>query len=178
MDTGLNKRNLNTDGQSNRQRNELAVRDLIKKLCPIDYLILVARISAEMHLSPNTVKYSFLNVLFRTGFITNDEYDIVYLKGTEPQKPQEPQIDYTKESEQKEQLTQAIQTELSANPKLTESDIIQKFSTKEIDEAQVKFCYDIAKNRILIKSQKNESFLKSKNLKPNPHLEPQGESTK
>jgi len=71
----------------------------------------------------------------------------------------EPQIDYTKESEQKEQLTKLIETELTSNPKLKESDVVQKFSTKEINEELVAFCFDIAKNHILIKSQKEKERL-------------------
>ena len=78
-----NIQNVNTEGQGKRQKNEVAIYDEVTRLCPISYKQLVARISFKMHLSPDTVKYSFLSVLFNIGYITNDKYDIVYLKGTE-----------------------------------------------------------------------------------------------
>jgi hypothetical protein len=67
-----------------------------------------------------------------------------------------PEIDYTLESERKEKLTELIEAELKSNTKLSESDAVQKFSTKDISEDLVVFCFDIAKNHILLKSQKNE----------------------
>jgi hypothetical protein len=126
---------------------EQTLMDYAELLC---WDICVTRRTAfESYVLP-MLKHGYLKYVGKSSYSGKSIYNFI-----NPQKPQEQQIDYTKESEQKYQLVEAIQTELSANPKLTESDIIQKFSTKEIDEEQVKFCYDIAKNRILIiKSQK------------------------
>ena len=117
----------------------------------------------DINVTRRTAFESYVLPMLRHGYLkyvgeSPDDGKAIYnfINPQYPQEPQEQQIDYTKEFEQKYQLVEAIQTELSANPKLAESDIIQKFSTKEIDEEQVKFCYDIAKNRILIKSQKND----------------------
>lgn len=71
-DDGLKLLNANTDGQSKRFRNEIAIEDCLRKLCPMIYEDLVARISIEMHLSPDTVKYSFLRNYFRISFIVYD----------------------------------------------------------------------------------------------------------
>ena len=87
-EAGSNVRNLNTEGQGRRQKNEIAIRDLVTELCPMEYNKLVGIISNEMHLAPDTVKYSFLNVLFYIGYITNDLHNIVYLKGHEPKEEQ------------------------------------------------------------------------------------------
>jgi hypothetical protein len=84
-DAGNNIENLNTEGQGKRQKNEVAVQDIVIESCPIEYNKLVATLSYKMHLAPDTIKYSFLSVLFNIGFISNDKYNIVYLKGTEPQ---------------------------------------------------------------------------------------------
>lgn len=82
-DTGSNIKNLNTEGQGKRQKNEIAIQDLVTQLCPMEYNKLVATLSREMHLAPDTIKYSFLNVLFYTEFIHNDQYNIVYLTKSE-----------------------------------------------------------------------------------------------
>ena len=71
-DDGLKFKNANTDGQSKRIRNEIAFEDALKKYCPMDYEDLVAYLSREMHLCPDTIKYSFLKIYFRTGFIRYD----------------------------------------------------------------------------------------------------------
>jgi hypothetical protein len=82
IETGSTIKNLNTEGQGKRQRNEIGVQELAIRLCPMEYNKLVAHISLEMHLAPDTVKYSFLMPLFNTGFVYNDQHDIVYLKGS------------------------------------------------------------------------------------------------
>jgi hypothetical protein len=72
-DDGLKLKNANTDGQSKRVKNEIAFEEALKKYCPMDYDDLIAYLSREMHLCPDTIKYSFLKIYFRTGFI---QYDV------------------------------------------------------------------------------------------------------
>lgn len=100
------------------------------------------------------VRHGYLKYVGDSTFDGKALYN--FSNSQESQAPQEQQIDYAKESEQKEQLTKLIEIELKANPKLKESDAVQKFSTKEINEELVAFCFDIAKNRILMKSQKEK----------------------
>lgn len=70
---------------------------------------------------------------------------------------QQSQTDYAKESEQKEKLTKAIEAKLESNPNLSCADIVQEFSSKDVDEDLVAFCYDIALNHVRLKqSPKNE----------------------
>jgi hypothetical protein len=71
-DDGLKFKNANTDGQSKRVKNEIAFEEALKKYCPMDYDDLIAYLSREMHLCPDTIKYSFLKIYFRTGFINYD----------------------------------------------------------------------------------------------------------
>jgi hypothetical protein len=127
----------------------------------------------DLHVTRRTAFESYILPMMRHGYLKyvgESEYDgkpiYNFANSQEPQKPQEPQIDYTRESEQKEHLTKLIEIELKTNPKLSESDAVQKFATKEINEDLIAFCFDIAKNHILIESQKNESatdYMKRRN---------------
>ncbi len=71
-DDGLKFKNANTDGQSKRVKNEIAFEESLKKYCPMEYDDLIAYLSREMHLCPDTIKYSFLKIYFRTNFIRFD----------------------------------------------------------------------------------------------------------
>lgn len=83
-DDGLKFKNANTDGQSKRVKNEIAFEELLKKYCPLQYDDLVSHLSYEMHLCPDTIKYSFLKVYFGIDFIRyNAKTRIVSLTGTE-----------------------------------------------------------------------------------------------
>jgi hypothetical protein len=96
-DDGLKFKNANTDGQSKRVKNEIAFEESLKKYCPMDYDDLIAYLSREMHLCPDTIKYSFLKIYFRTNFIRYDSKNrIVCLNNgqsdkSEPQ-PQQPKL--------------------------------------------------------------------------------------
>jgi hypothetical protein len=71
-DNGLKFKNANTEGQGKRINNEIAIEEALKKYCPKEYDDLVACLSYEMHLCPDTIKYSFLKVYFGIGFIRYD----------------------------------------------------------------------------------------------------------
>jgi hypothetical protein len=86
-DDGLKFKNTNTDGQGKRVRNEIAIEETLKQLLPMEYDDLIAHLSYRMHLCPDTIKYSFLKVYLRIGFIKYDlKTKIVSLVGTESNK--------------------------------------------------------------------------------------------
>jgi hypothetical protein len=119
----------------------------------------------DLCVTKRTAFDSYILPMLRHGFLKYAGVSIYdgkslynFSNSQEPQEPQKQQIDYTKESEQKEQLTKAIETELKTNPKLNESGAVEKFANKEVSEDLVAFCFDIAKNRILLKSQKGKEI--------------------
>lgn len=85
------------------------------------------------------------------------------------------QIDYTLESKRKEQLTKLIEAELKTNPKLSESEAVQKFATKFVPEDLVSFCFDIAKNHVELERQKKETpteYMKRRNKEKHEQGQP------
>lgn len=129
----------------------------------------ISKIANRTCVSTRKIRENYIEPLIDEGILKETRGGYIQFLGLPngAEIPIEQTEDYTKKSEQKEELIKSITTELLANPKLIESDIVEKFATKEIDEDFVAFCYDVAKNRILLESQKvKEPAKRKKPLEP------------
>ena len=144
-----------TKGQDNRKNIRKTMESRLPEYCPNSLDRVANLIAYDFNLSPYTVRYTYLPMFIDKGVLTLCEDGNFDVSATEKQKQQlktqkqkEMSENIAKISDQREQLTKTIETELRAKPKFSLADAVQKYSSKTVDEDEVTLCYDNAKFHI------------------------------
>ena len=149
-----------TRGQQNRKEIRQQMEFNLAKYFPDTLDRASNRIAYDYHLSPYTVRYTYLPMFIDVGMLAscgNGEYDLsAKAQQAQAEKQKAEAENFSKISEAREQLTNTIKTAILENSKMSLADAVEKFSSKDVDEDEVAHCYDIAKNRIELEKQRKK----------------------
>ena len=147
-----------TRGQQNRKEIRQQMEFNLAKYFPDTLDRASNRIAYDFHLSPYTVRYTYLPMFIDVGILAscgNGKYDLsAKAQQAQAEKQKAEAENFSKISEAREQLTNTIKTAILENSKMSLADAVEKFSSKDVDEDEVAHCYDIAKNRIELEKQR------------------------
>ena len=147
-----------TRGQQNRKEIRQQMESTLTNYFPDTLDRASNRIAYDYHLSPYTVRYTYLPMFIDVGILAscgNGKYDLsAKAQQAQAEKQKAEAENFSKISEAREQLTNTIKTAILEKPTMCLAYAVEKFSSKDVDEDEVAHCYDIAKNRIELEKQR------------------------